>query len=90
MVQINIFDSLYEFYNPGIQPIGLPTEEGGKVYEEIKNFMLSDQFIYRHKWQAGDTVVWDNRRVMHNAETYDMERYTRHMHRSCIHGDRPF
>ena len=80
------------FVNPGhtTKIEDMDQEESRKLLNALFEHSLQPKFIYRHKWQVGDTVVWDNRRVMHNAETYDMERYTRHMHRSCIHGDRPF
>jgi len=80
------------FVNPGhtTEIEDMDQEESRELLDALFEHSLQSKFIYRHKWQAGDTVVWDNRRVMHNAETYDMERYTRHMHRSCIHGDRPF
>ena len=80
------------FVNPGhtTKIEDMDQGESRKLLNALFEHSLQPKFIYRHKWQAGDTVVWDNRRVMHNAETYDMERYTRHMHRSCIHGDRPF
>lgn len=80
------------FVNPGhtTKIEDMDQGESRKLLNALFEHSLQPKFIYRHKWQVGDTVVWDNRRVMHNAETYDMERYTRHMHRSCIHGDRPF
>ena len=80
------------FVNPGhtTDVEGMDEAEGQELLEALFEHSLQPEFIYRHRWRAGDTVVWDNRRVMHNAEPYDMERYTRHMHRSCIHGDRPY
>ena len=27
--------------------------------------------VYRHRWQAGDLVVWDNRCALHRARPYD-------------------
>jgi taurine dioxygenase len=79
------------FVNPGhtTHIEDMPDSESQELLQAIFEHSLQPEFIYRHKWRAGDTVVWDNRRVMHNAEPYDMTRYTRHMHRSCIHGDRP-
>jgi taurine dioxygenase len=80
------------FVNPGhtTEVEGLAEAESRDLLETLYAHSLRPEHIYRHKWRVGDTVAWDNRRIMHNAEPYDMERYTRHMHRTCIHGDRPF
>ncbi|MFT6581035.1 MAG: TauD/TfdA dioxygenase family protein [Alphaproteobacteria bacterium] len=79
------------FINPGhtTHIEGLPASESRARLDELFDHCLQPHLIYRHQWRLGDTVVWDNRRVMHNAEPYDMARYTRHMHRTSIHGDRP-
>jgi alpha-ketoglutarate-dependent 2,4-dichlorophenoxyacetate dioxygenase len=45
------------------------------------------EFVYRHEWQAGDLVVWDNRCVLHRATPYDTERHQRLMQRTAIAGD---
>ena len=29
-------------------------------------------FQYRHKWHAGDAVLWDNRRGLHAGTSYDV------------------
>ncbi|MBT5110839.1 MAG: TauD/TfdA family dioxygenase [Rhodospirillaceae bacterium] len=80
------------FINPGhtTHVEGLGAAESRDLLDALYAVCLAPEHIYRHKWRVGDTVVWDNRRVMHNAEPYDMARYTRHMHRCSIHGDKPF
>ena len=80
------------FVNPGhtTRIEGMDEAESDELLESLFAHSLEPAHVYRHKWRVGDVVVWDNRRVMHQAETYDMSRYTRHMHRTCIHGDRPF
>lgn len=80
------------FVNPGhtTHVENMDEAESQALLDALFQHCLQPEFIYRHRWRAGDTVVWDNRRVMHNAEPYDMTRFTRHMHRSCIHGDKPF
>jgi len=80
------------FVNPGhtTRIEGLDEAESEMLLDALFAHSLRPEHVYRHKWRVGDTVIWDNRRVMHQAETYDMSRYTRHMHRTCIHGDRPF
>ena len=45
-------------------------------------------YIYRHKWTAGDLVVWDNRCVLHYAE-HGYGDNARTMHRITTTGSRP-
>lgn len=80
------------FINPGHTTVveGMDEAESEALLNALYAHCLQPDFIYRHRWRAGDTVLWDNRRVMHRAEPYDMGRYTRHIHRTSIHGDRPF
>lgn len=45
-------------------------------------------FSYRHAWEVGDLVMWDNRSVMHYAiSDYDEPRV---MHRIVVKGDTPY
>jgi alpha-ketoglutarate-dependent 2,4-dichlorophenoxyacetate dioxygenase len=29
------------------------------------------EYVYRHRWQSGDLVIWDNRCVLHRGRAYD-------------------
>jgi len=44
--------------------------------------------VYRHEWEVGDTVIWDNRGVLHRAEPYDRTS-PREMLRTTLLGDEP-
>jgi taurine dioxygenase len=70
--------------------VGLPADESEQLLAELNGHAISPQFSYRHKWRAGDLVVWDNRATMHKATPYDDVKYRRVMHRTTIAGDRPF
>ena len=80
------------FVNPGHTTVieDMAEDESDRILDAVFEHCVRPEFVYRHKWRVGDTVAWDNRRVMHQVEPYDMDRYTRHMHRTCIHGDRPY
>jgi taurine dioxygenase len=80
------------FVNPGHTTCveGMDETESRDLLDALYAHSVKPDNVYRHEWRVGDTVAWDNRRIMHQAEPYDMDRYTRHMHRTCIHGDRPF
>lgn len=64
------------------------TKKAKQLLEELTLFSTQKQFVYRHKWQAGDIVFWDNRSTMHHALPYD-NKYRRHMHRTTVKGDKP-
>lgn len=59
------------------------------LLEEIEAFMEREQFIYAHKWQAGDLVIWDNRCTLHTATPYDAAKYRRTLYRTQVKGDAP-
>ena len=44
--------------------------------------------VYRHEWTVGDTVIWDNRGVLHRAAAYDADS-PREMFRTTVLGDEP-
>jgi len=75
-----------EGFTVGIED--LPEDESSVLLEKLFNQSVRDGHIYRHRWQAGDLVMWDNRCTMHRATEYDA-RHNRAMHRTTIQGDRP-
>jgi taurine dioxygenase len=69
--------------------VGLDGAENEDLMAELHTHCEQGTFVYRHKWCQGDVVFWDNRCTMHFAQPYDDSRYTRHMHRTTVQGDRP-
>ena len=45
--------------------IGMDEDEGKAVLDEIYALQREPQFVYAHKWQVGDFVMWDNRCLLH-------------------------
>jgi alpha-ketoglutarate-dependent 2,4-dichlorophenoxyacetate dioxygenase len=68
---------------------GLPVPEGRALLAELLEQVTRPEFRYRHEWQAGDLVIWDNRCVLHRATPYDTARHQRLMQRTTVSGD-PF
>jgi len=60
------------------------------LLDELVEFMTQERFVHRHKWQAGDMLMWDNRCTLHTGTLYDDKKYIRTMHRLWVKGDRPF
>jgi alpha-ketoglutarate-dependent 2,4-dichlorophenoxyacetate dioxygenase len=66
---------------------GLPLDEGRALLRTLLEHVTRPEFCYRHEWQEGDLVIWDNRCVLHRATPYDTARYRRLMQRTTISGD---
>jgi len=70
--------------------VGMENPAGLELVDELIDFMTQPQFVYQHKWQAGDVLVWDNRCTLHTGTLYDDQKYVREMHRLWAKGDRPY
>jgi alpha-ketoglutarate-dependent taurine dioxygenase len=69
----------------------LPMAEGGGLLEELLEHATQRQFVYAHRWQRGDLVMWDNRCLLHRVVLGDaLRQYRRVMHRSVVKGTLPF
>jgi taurine dioxygenase len=73
-----------------LEIVGKPNPEGLEMLDELVAFMTQDQFVFRHKWRAGDVLMWDNRCTLHTGTLYDDKKYFRTMHRLWAKGDAPF
>lgn len=71
--------------------LDLPKAEGATLLNELLEHTTRAEFVYTHRWRAGDLVIWDNRCLLHRAvANYDMGRYRRVLHRSVVRGTVPF
>jgi taurine dioxygenase len=50
---------------------GLGEAEGAALLDEIYAAATRPEFVYRHAWQVGDAVLWDNGCTMHRREPFD-------------------
>ena len=63
----NLFVGRHAFGIPG-----LSREESRKLLRGLVDFVVSDPArVYSHQWQPGDTLLWDNRALLHRAKPYD-------------------
>ncbi|MBV9687257.1 MAG: TauD/TfdA family dioxygenase [Alphaproteobacteria bacterium] len=70
--------------------LGMPEPEGSTLLDTLLEHTTRPQFLYAHRWHAGDLVMWDNRCLLHRAvANYEMGRYRRIMHRSVVRGTVP-
>ena len=50
---------------------GMDEASGSALLDEIYNFATRPEFVYRHRWQVGDALLWDNGFTMHRREPFD-------------------
>jgi alpha-ketoglutarate-dependent taurine dioxygenase len=67
---------------------GMDVGEGRALLLELLDRSTAPERVYRHEWEVGDLVIWDNRGVLHRACRYDASS-ARDMHRTTIAGDEP-
>jgi alpha-ketoglutarate-dependent taurine dioxygenase len=68
--------------------VGLDFDEGRALLDDLLERSTTPERIYRHQWEVGDLVIWDNRGVLHRARPYDAAS-PRDMHRTTLHGNEP-
>lgn len=47
---------------------GIATEEARRIIRLLYRHSIRHYRLYRHQWQLGDIVIWDNRCTMHRAD----------------------
>ena len=69
---------------------GLPVDEGRALLTELLAHVTDARFVYRHRWQPGDLVMWDNRCLVHRAsDDFDFTTHPRVLHRTVLRGTVP-
>ena len=58
-----------------------PVPEGRLLLRDLTEHATRPEFVYRHAWQVGDLVIWDNRATMHRGRPYDDVKYRRELRR---------
>ena len=58
-----------------------PVPEGRLLLVDLNTHATRPEFVYSHKWQVGDLVIWDNRCTMHRGRPHD-DSYPRDLRRA--------
>ena len=65
----NLFVGRHAFGIPG-----LPRNESRTLLKSLVAFVVADPSrVYTHRWEVGDTLLWDNRALLHRACPYDYD-----------------
>lgn len=65
--------------------VGMELEEGRALLAELLQWCTQPQYCYRHQWQVGNMVIWNNPGLLHRAHPYTRDS-GRLMHRTTIMG----
>jgi taurine dioxygenase len=69
--------------------LGLDHKEALPLLNDLLEHATQPRFQYRHKWEPGDLVMWDNRCLLHKANgDYDMDE-VRYLYRVMLKGSVP-
>lgn len=63
---------------------GLDQNATQKTVNELLEYVVQDKFLYKHKWEKGDLIMFDNRAMIHTATPFETNKYLRVMYRTTI------
>lgn len=69
---------------------GMGDDEAQPLLDLLFDHQIRKENIYRHKWQLGDFIFWDNRSVNHRACGGYAMNDIRLLHRTSTRGDQPY
>ena len=52
--------------------IGMAPSESEAFLDDLNDRVCEPARMYHHQWVVGDAVIWDNRRLMHQATPFDL------------------
>ena len=67
---------------------GMHPAESHDLLQRLMAHATQDRYVYRHQWQLGDLVIWDNTGAMHRVLPFDRES-GREFHRCTLNGEEP-
>jgi len=68
--------------------VGLEKATSDALVRRILNLAERPEYLYRHDWQVGDVLIWDNTGTMHRVVPFDLD-CGRELHRVKLAGEEP-
>jgi alpha-ketoglutarate-dependent 2,4-dichlorophenoxyacetate dioxygenase len=68
--------------------IGWELPEARLLLRDLTEHATQREFVYSHKWEVDDLVIWDNRQTMHRGRAYPVNE-ARDVRRTTVQGDAP-
>jgi len=71
---------------PSNYVIGMSNEDSEALLDRLWTHATQPKYAWKHEWQVGDVVLWDNRCAMHYRSEVDSSQ-ARVLHRTVINGE---
>jgi alpha-ketoglutarate-dependent taurine dioxygenase len=68
--------------------VELPKAESDALVARLMALSQRSEYIYRHEWQVGDVLIWDNTGTVHRVVPFDLT-CGRELHRVKLAGEEP-
>lgn len=68
--------------------VGMHPAESHDLLQRLMAHASQPQYVYRHSWQMGDLLIWDNTGTMHRVLPFPAES-GRQLHRFTLNGEEP-
>lgn len=69
--------------------IGWSGIDSRRLIDELNEFATKPEHRWCQEWRPGDTIIWDNRCILHRGRGYDADRFRRNMRQSRVRGVGP-
>ena len=69
--------------------IGFSGIESRKLIDDLLERATGPEQVYSHRWQVGDTLIWDNRCMLHKGAGFNADRWRRLMRQTRVSGAGP-
>lgn len=63
--------SLYFDPTTTVDVVGMDHDDAQALIADLAEFCTQQRFVYRHRWQIGDVVMWDNAFLLHRREPFN-------------------
>ncbi|MBV8621101.1 MAG: TauD/TfdA family dioxygenase [Curvibacter sp.] len=81
--------ALYLDESTEVELVGYDPVAGAALIARLREHLLQERFAYRHQWQVGDIVYWDNQITLHGRTEFDPSE-RRVLKRISLSGSTPF
>ncbi|MGE4660804.1 MAG: TauD/TfdA family dioxygenase, partial [Arenicellales bacterium] len=88
MVRVNPENGLENYYigSHARSVVGLSGIQSRQLLDMLLEHTTTPEHILCHLWQSGQTVIWDNRCLLHRGAGYDAGRWRRRMRQTRVIG----